>query len=131
MPGLGPNLHLEARIEGDQADFTLSDGTRTYSMAYTIQKNNHAARVGLYSRHSGTGSDGVKLTQRYDNFVVSSLDQKVLCEDPFDGPDGPPARWDGARRPNRMPLYQREHMRRDKAPIKKKTRFAPNLKVEH
>ena len=62
--------------------------------------------------------------QRYDNFRVTGLDGRVIFEDEFSGPSGPPSGWVGAN-PGNYLVYRREHMRQEKALLKKKIRFAP------
>ena len=139
---LGSDIQLSARVEGSQAGFTVSDGTKTFSVSQVLndvrwsglvedlqagqddepvdalvtRRRNLPAAVGLF--HNET------TPQRYDNFRVTGLDGRVIFEDEFSGPSGPPSGWLGANLGNYL-VYQREHMRRDKAPMKEKTRFAP------
>ena len=139
---LGPNIYLSARVEGSQASFTVSDGAKTFSVSQSVgdarwsglvedlqgaqdgdsidplvtRRRNLAGAVGLLHNEA--------TPQRYDNFRVTGLDGKVIFEDEFSGPIGPPSGWLGANLGNYL-VYRREHMRREKALLKKKIRFAP------
>ena len=80
------------------------------------RRRNLAGAVGLLHNEA--------TPQRYDNFRVTGLDGRVIFEDEFNGHGGPPSGWVGANLDNYL-VYRREQMHREKALLKKKTRFAP------
>jgi hypothetical protein len=119
--GLGPAITLKARLEGTQATLTVTDGEKTFTV--TIEMPELAGvpgGVGVFmSRH-------MRAPQWYKNFRVSSLEGETIFEDRLDGPNGALAGWQGANQECSYLFYQRDHMRREKAPMVKKTRFAPD-----
>ena len=123
-PGLGSEISLTARLAGLDASFTVTDGTRTYTTTVTLpETHNTAGAVGVYvSVHT-------RSRQWYKNFRVTGEDGKTLFEDRFDGPDGPPPGWRGARLESNYLFYQRDHMRGSKAPMVRKARYAPDLVI--
>ncbi len=139
---LGSDIHLSARVEGSQASFTVSDGAKTFSVSQALNDVRWSGLVedlqvpeegdpvdALVSRRRNlTGAVGLlhneASPQRYDNFRVIGLDGRVIFEDEFSSPNGPPVGWLGANLGNYL-VYQREHMHQKKALLKKRTRFAP------
>ena len=83
---LGPNIHIEARIEGASLTLTLSDGTKSFTTSHAIQKYHDAGAIGL--------SHGDTSKQCFDNFLILDASGKKLFDDNFDQPDGPLGLWD-------------------------------------
>ncbi len=122
----GPDIHLNARVQGLQASLTVSDGSKTFSLSYSVKNINGAGAAGLY----GPAGIDERTTsplpaQNYDNFRVTASDGKLLFEDRFDAPDGPPKGWQGAKTDVNYYFYRRNHMRASKAPMKGKVQFVP------
>jgi len=76
---LGPDLHLSAKIEGDQAVFCVSDGKRTVSTRHTLQHYHDAGGVGL-----------IQLTgeQSFGSFRIADCQGKAIFQGDFSGPNG-------------------------------------------
>ncbi|MFV2068270.1 MAG: hypothetical protein ACC645_14960 [Pirellulales bacterium] len=83
---LGPDVHLEAKVEGPNVTLTLSDGKKEFTATHTTEKYNAAGAVGLF--HNRTAK------QEFDNSVVSDRSGSKVLEEPFDRPDGPVEDWD-------------------------------------
>jgi hypothetical protein len=121
----GPDIHLNARLQGLQASLTISDNSKTFSLSYSVKNINDAGAVGLY----GPAGIDERITsplpaQNYDNFQVTAPDGRILFAAKFDGPEGPPDGWQGASTINYF-FYRREHLRGNRAPMVRKTRFVP------
>ena len=67
---------------------------------------------------------------RYRSFRVSAPDVRVIFEDQFDNADKSLSHWQGANPECSHLFYQREHMRRDKAPMLEKRRFVPEHTIK-
>ena len=83
--GLGKEVHLEAKLEGTKATFSVSDGARTITTTRTIEHLTDAGGVGLF--HIDTDN------QAFDNFRVRSPTGTAIFADGFDGADVLPAGW--------------------------------------
>jgi hypothetical protein len=128
VPELGPDIHLQARLEGDKVDFSISDGTNRYSMSYQMRHNHPAGRVGLYCRDDGRDGEGARIFQYYDDFEVKTLQEETIYEDTF-SEEQLEASWTGVEY-HRKPLYLRDHMKRVSAPMVNKERFFPREAIQ-
>jgi len=121
----GP-LHLTADVRGDQAHFSVSDGSKTYEAKHTITnaRLRGAGRVGLF--HNRTAG------QWYDTFHVSSTRGQTVFEDQFHRPEGEASGWEilGVSSSLGYPIYQRDHMRRGKAPRLRKRFYVLKCHIE-
>ncbi|MBI2844092.1 MAG: hypothetical protein HYX78_11890 [Armatimonadetes bacterium] len=59
--GLGPNAHMEAKVEGSTLNITITDGTNTYTTSGTVSSVTWPGTVGVFKNGGG---------QLYDNFVA-------------------------------------------------------------
>ena len=120
---LGNKISMTARLEGADASFTVTDGAKTFTTSYEIRDRHTAGGVGVYA------STFTARPVRYRNFRVSDPDGKTVFEDRFEGAEGPPAGWQDYA-PFSYRFYQRNHLRRDKAPMVKRTVYSPDKVVK-
>ena len=119
--GLGPEITLTAAIEGNEVALTVTDGKKTFELKGAVEgARDIPGSVGVNVSHHSTRA------QWYKDFRVEKLDGELIFKDKFEGPDGPPAGWEGINKECDYLFYQRNHMRREKAPMAKKTRFIPD-----
>lgn len=84
--GLGPNLHLVAKIQGSTATLTVSDGTKTVTTSHTVQSFKDAGAAGVFHN--------VGARQAFDNFQVTGAQGQTILADQFQQPDGKAAGWE-------------------------------------
>ena len=124
-----PDIHLTADVNQKGAGFTITDGAKTFGVHGTLENNLGAGAVGLYALIgvvSGSNCHAQRPSQSFDAFSATSADGQTLFRDGFDrSPDGLTPDWDVAALPNNYRFYLRDHMRADKAPFVRKTRFVP------
>ena len=72
--------------------------------------------------------------QRFDNFRVGDLQGNTLFEDRFNGPSDSRSRWKFVDAqgggPNDYPIYRRDHLRGNKAPLVNKRRYVLDRQIE-
>jgi hypothetical protein len=86
VAGLGPNIRLTVGVEGAQATFSVSDGTKTLSTRHTIRRLLDSGSVGLF--HTETP------VQAFDNFRAAGPGGKAIFEDAFGAAENSlPAGW--------------------------------------
>ena len=95
VPGLGPDIHLDAKLEGSMATLTVSDGIKTATARHEIEHFTGPGGVGL--SHSSNPTP-----QQFDNFRLMDIggDLPQIApgyEDGFDGPGGKPVGWTTVR----------------------------------
>jgi len=88
VPEIGPEIRLQARVEGSRASLRVSDTTRAYSTACDLDDRSTPGRIGLIGNDPVTGNE-----QGFDDYAVSNLDGDLLFEDVFDDGDAL-GRWE-------------------------------------
>jgi len=78
---LGPNLKLEAKVQGPTATLAVSDGSSNLSTVYTLQHLNNPGPTGLIHRAGDS-------PQLFGNFEVRDAQGNTLAKDDFKGPQG-------------------------------------------
>ncbi|OHB81616.1 MAG: hypothetical protein A2W31_15000 [Planctomycetes bacterium RBG_16_64_10] len=125
-PGVGENIHLVVQVDGSEAVLTVTDGTKTATTKHTITGINKAGGVGLFHNKEPA--------QMFDNFRVADLQGNTIFEDQFNESDDARSRWkfvdDRGSGPNDYPIYQRDHLRSNKAPMVNKSRYVLDRPIE-
>ena len=126
---MGSDINLRAEIEESEASLVIADGGRTFDVRGTLESDSGAGSIGLYAVVGvGDGSDchARRPSQRFDNFSATSAEGKTIFEDGFDGsPDGAMPEWQVDSLPNSYRFYRRDHLRGNRTPVVRKTRFVP------
>jgi len=84
---LGSDLKLVAKVQGQSATFTVSDGSQSVSTNYTVQHITAPGTAGLIHRMGDS-------PELFDNFEMEDGQGRSLAKDNFDGRNGAvPAGW--------------------------------------
>ena len=130
IEALESDVRLTVEVEGSHVTFTITDGTKTFSIGAGIENNNGAGAVGLVAIlgvQDGSDSHGHRHAQRFGNFSVSRPDGQTIFAEGFEGAEGKLRDpWQVARLAINYRFYLRDHLKGDKAPLVTKTRFVPD-----
>ena len=85
LEGFGPNIRLTAGVEGVKATLSVSDGNKSLTTSYSIQRLQDAGGVGLFHN--------LGARQTFANFHVAAPDGRTILSEQFNRAGGKLSGW--------------------------------------